>query len=67
MLIDGSDKFHGPYVNYYNKTVNSATQLLKFDTIVLGSAKRWHKITVRFSGEFDFDGFDIKQKMLAAE
>jgi hypothetical protein len=62
VTLSGSDRFHGTFVQYYDKTVNSSTTALKFDSVVAGSAKRWHKITVKFSGEFEFDGFDINMK-----
>lgn len=62
VTLYGSDKFHGTFVQYYTKTVNSATALLKFDTVAAGCSKRWHKITVQLSGEFEFDGFDLNMK-----
>ena len=65
--MDGSDSLHGTFVNYLDRTVNSATTLLKFDSIVPASAKRYHKITVNFDGEFDFDGFDLAMRPVSKE
>lgn len=62
VTLFGSDKFHGTFTQYYTKTVDSATALLKFDAVVAGCSKRYHKITVNFSGEFEFDGFDLNMK-----